>query len=246
MFRLTTNADLIDLKMTNPGDIFPTNKAFEWSWGLKSFGYMLAFREALKLRTELGRVSILEAGIGLGAILYHKVREFADFVGVDQVGFYSEDAFRVACDQRKEMRFVDGLMGDFNSAIPDSSIDLTCSISVLEHVPQDKIDSVVADLARVTKSGGRFVHTLDVHRGKRAVWEAYKNALDNNGFKFDQPPQPIDFTVDGLLYEPLAVVFRAYEKNQNTSISVRSYVVVMGRLQFSQRIGRTQPLNPIK
>ena len=211
MFKLATNEDFLNLKMISPGDIFPENNALEWKWGLKSFGYMFVLNEVEKLSEKENRPIILEAGMGLGNILYNKISSIADFIGLDKAGFYDKESFAMARDNAPVMQFVNGFLGEFIPDINDKSVDMTCSISILEHIPLSEIVNVVSDAARITKPGGKFVHTVDVNAGKDPIlWETYRSSLLSHGFEFDEPPQKIDFSRDGLLYEPLSIVFRTY------------------------------------
>ncbi len=220
MFRLATNIDMLSLKFEGPGDIFSKNQHVEWSWGLKSFGYMLAVKHINSL--EISRPVVVEAGAGLGDILYKKLFDRIDYTAVDRAGFYDEVRFKEALASRGSSKFVDGHFGDFCDELPDESADVICSVSVLEHVPPEQIHSAVEDMTRVLKPGGLFVHTLDVSKGKAVIWESYLEAIYANKLEFSESPQPIDFTDDGLLYEPLPIVYRTYQKKEDLKLKKKA------------------------
>ena len=74
--------------------------------------------------------------------------------------------------------------------IPDSSIDLIWSKSVLEHIHLEKFDSILKELYRVLKSGSVCVHSIDFRdhlsgsinnlRFSKNIWESY--LFKNSGF----------------------------------------------------------------
>ena len=47
--------------------------------------------------------------------------------------------------------------------LPDGSVDLVISKSVLEHVPDRQVASQLADLHRVLRPGGVMIHIIDLH-----------------------------------------------------------------------------------
>jgi SAM-dependent methyltransferase len=60
-----------------------------------------------------------------------------------------------------KVRFIIDHMGRFNPALPDGYFDLVFSISVVEHIPLDRLDDFFRDCARVLKPGGRLLHAID-------------------------------------------------------------------------------------
>jgi SAM-dependent methyltransferase len=82
-----------------------------------------------------------------------------------------------------DFRVADGRNLDW----PDASFDHGYSISVLEHIPEPGDERALAELARVTRSGGRVVLTLPYSRVYREDWSdapAYANhgAVDGRYF----------------------------------------------------------------
>jgi SAM-dependent methyltransferase len=57
--------------------------------------------------------------------------------------------------------FYECLMGESQGIIPDQHFDVLFSVSVVEHVPSDKLPAFFADNLRVLKPGGLMVHLID-------------------------------------------------------------------------------------
>ena len=60
------------------------------------------------------------------------------------------------------VRYVKKPMGFFDPEIPDNYFDCVFSISTLEHVPEQLWPSIISDMLRVTKPGGRQLHSIDI------------------------------------------------------------------------------------
>jgi SAM-dependent methyltransferase len=54
-------------------------------------------------------------------------------------------------------------MGDFDEVLADESFDVLFSVSVIEHVIDDRVSACFADMARILKPGGRMLHAIDVY-----------------------------------------------------------------------------------
>ncbi len=61
------------------------------------------------------------------------------------------------------VRHVRANMGEFSAELADASFDVIFSISVLEHVPCDKLADCFADMARLLRPGGRMLHAIDLY-----------------------------------------------------------------------------------
>lgn len=85
-------------------------------------------------------------------------------------------------------------LGDFSQEIPEGYFDVVFSISVLEHVPSENLESLFADAWRVLKPGGSSIHAIDVYLGdadnirvnKRI--DEYRIAAEKVGFIFEVEP----------------------------------------------------------
>ena len=186
-------------------------------FGLKSFGYHLIANKVRELANLGAKPSVLEMGAGLGSILVESIGGIARYTNVDQEGFYDSAKYANAVEKRKGGTEISGLMGQFLvGQLADNSFDLTCSVSVIEHVPISDIPNCAADCARVTKPGGFFVHTLDVTSDQESIWTAWRKAIERD-FEFVQPPQPISFGEDGLLYESAGQMISVARQAKNRS-----------------------------
>jgi SAM-dependent methyltransferase len=58
---------------------------------------------------------------------------------------------------------VDAYVGDFDGALEADSFDVAFSVSVVEHVVDDKIAAFHRDLIRILKPGGIFLHAIDLY-----------------------------------------------------------------------------------
>jgi ubiquinone/menaquinone biosynthesis C-methylase UbiE len=59
--------------------------------------------------------------------------------------------------------FIQGYMGEFIQQVPDDYFDYIFSVSVIEHVPLDGLESFFADCSRVLKPFGRMFHAIDTY-----------------------------------------------------------------------------------
>jgi SAM-dependent methyltransferase len=58
---------------------------------------------------------------------------------------------------------VNAYVGDFDDALAADSFDVAFSVSVVEHVVDDKTGSFHSDLMRILKPGGIFIHAIDMY-----------------------------------------------------------------------------------
>jgi SAM-dependent methyltransferase len=234
MFRLAKNSDMVDYRMVSPISVYPLGKHENWSWGLKSLGYMFVLQRIKELHINGGHgLSFLEAGAGYSNCFYINRPDQSKYTIMDMPGFYPGDQFRKRHKERSESKLIEGLVGDFNPNVKDESIDTIFSVSVLEHVPLNKIDDFVQDAKRMLKSGGIMLHSLDLNRNHKKIWDQYKNSLLDHGFQFHEEPEEIDYTQDGLFFEPLSIVFSAYEKSNDVALKSKAASKSQGTILIS-------------
>jgi len=93
------------------------------------------------------------------------------------------------------VRHVRASMGEFSPELADASFDVVFSISVLEHVPGDRLAECFADMARLLRPGGRMLHAIDLYVDDEprpsAPVEAYRSAaMDPKlGLAWIEPPK---------------------------------------------------------
>lgn len=63
------------------------------------------------------------------------------------------------------VRNVRVFMGEFSDQLQDNEFDLTFSISVIEHVPNQNLAKFFEDVHRITRSGGLTIHLIDMYVG---------------------------------------------------------------------------------
>lgn len=92
------------------------------------------------------------------------------------------------------IKMVKSYMGDFDINIPRNYFDVLFSISVIEHVPIDKVMLFFQDCYRVLKPGGIMAHAIDAYvrdvpTKRLEIIELYKQAVETQGFEWDSPPK---------------------------------------------------------
>ena len=63
----------------------------------------------------------------------------------------------------KGVRTVCAYMGEFSSELESNYFDFVISVSVVEHVSLDTLDTFFKDCARVLKPGGHMIHAIDTY-----------------------------------------------------------------------------------
>ncbi len=65
----------------------------------------------------------------------------------------------------RHVKNIASLLGDFNDDIADESFDIVFSISVIEHIPNDRLDKFFEDGLRILRPGGLWLHAIDAYVG---------------------------------------------------------------------------------
>lgn len=63
----------------------------------------------------------------------------------------------------KNVHNISAYVGDFDKTLADETFDVIFSISVVEHIETEKLDSFFHDSLRILKPGGRFLHAIDMY-----------------------------------------------------------------------------------
>lgn len=98
---------------------------------------------------------VLDAGCGVDYPLYKWLALHCDVTAVD-----SDE--RIETLSHEGVTFLKRDLGDLG--LPDETFDLTCCVSVLEHMSREAALEALAELARVTKPGSFVLVTVDVPR----------------------------------------------------------------------------------
>ena len=206
MFRLASCNDLIRLKAKYSDLLYPE----EYQWGLKQFGTLFCYDTIL----ESGAKSVLEAGAGMNLFFDHNLDSDIDYWVADKSGFYG-DEFNAFLSRRKRTSYVESLLGDFDPLLEKEKFDLIFSISVLEHTNDENLGSAFADMARILKSGGSIVHTIDLNTAEIESRQSFfMGAAISAGFSFDGSSRivPRFDSFEPVLLEPLETVYKYYYK----------------------------------
>jgi ubiquinone/menaquinone biosynthesis C-methylase UbiE len=70
------------------------------------------------------------------------------------------DIFKSEPGSQPSVRYFLANAGDYSREVPDDYFDVVYSVSVLEHVPADRMRDVFMDMIRVTKPGGLLLHNV--------------------------------------------------------------------------------------
>lgn len=77
-------------------------------------------------------------------------------------------------------------VGEHSELLPSNHFDALFSISVVEHVPNQSLESFMEDQIRALKVGGEFIHAIDIYIEDKPSnyyqgrWEAYREWVDND------------------------------------------------------------------
>lgn len=144
---------------------------------------------------------------------------------IDDSGFYEPTQFATSATRRKNTTFVSGLVGQKLDDAPPDHFDLIFSVSVLEHVPPDDIQSVADHIYELLRPNGRIIHSLDLPLKYAPMRSArWFKALQNSGFDI---PHPTPFTAAGeapdgsIIMEPMHIVHEYYGWNAKSEQRVQ-------------------------
>lgn len=135
----------------------------------------------VNLIEEYKPAKILELGHGGFSFIFELFYDELEMWGLDDFltdsSVESEDLARIRQEYPK-VKFIKGFMGDNIPELPDNYFDLVYSVSVIEHVPDEKLKSFFEETVRVTKPGGIVSHSYDVYfrQDTGKVFEAYENS----------------------------------------------------------------------
>ena len=146
-------------------DIIRKREFFEW-WekGLASrdVRHLKNIQDAWVM-SELGDrkgLRIAEIGGGDSRLLSHLAKHNS-CVNVDKFEGLGNGPKEVA--KIKGVEVVPTYMGEFSKKLQDESFDVVFSVSVLEHVPSEKLGDCFADMSRLLPPGGWMLHAIDVY-----------------------------------------------------------------------------------
>ena len=210
MFRLALVPDLLNAKLAcDPNDLYPG----VYAWSLKQMGTLFVLEKIREFRKG-ACCRLLEGGAGRNPFFYKKFYPSFDYSVLDEPKHFSDEQMDEASKRRPGATHHSGYLGDFLPSISDASFDCIFSVSVLEHVPVEKVQDVCADMYRALKPGGRILHSIDLFGNDRLTEYAatYERELSRAGFKgLDPQPQISCYpSTEAVLFEPLEIVANHY------------------------------------
>lgn len=145
---------------------------------------------ALSLLSETQDLTIAEVGGGNSRVL-RKLSEQNECWNIDKfegVGQGPTEMMALA-----GVKVVRSYLGDFDTAIPNRYFDVVFSVSVVEHVPTEKLDNFFADCHRILKPGGMMAHAIDLYifdavNDRLQIIDRYRTAIEKQGFTWYAAP----------------------------------------------------------
>ena len=133
-----------------------TTRAFEYPW---------AYQQITKHGSHL---KVVEIGGGLSGLQFVLARDGHHVTNVDPGLAAKGRGWRL--DPQFHRRLCESFGANVelapttldNAGIPEGTVDIVLSVSVLEHLTDDEIDEVVARVSRLLKAGGLLVLTIDL------------------------------------------------------------------------------------
>ena len=186
---------------------------------LKAMGYA----HVLEHIDRHGPARVLEFGHGHGSTLFFLAAPPFELWALDahvDVHYWTREEFqgrRAAADRMwPGVHFVDGLVGPGRNTLPSAGFDMLCSVSVLEEIPLDDVDGVVADAARLLRPGGLFVNSIDLTTLYTAHVERFFACHEKYGFRWLDPAAslPLVWDIHTVAFEDPCFVMRHYLGNQ--------------------------------
>ncbi len=185
---------------------------------LKDFGYMAL----MELIEEQAPCRFLEFGHGFNSTLLAKFGAACEAHGVDDyqgLPYFPpkheweelyENWIRTPCPDAHLHR---GLLGDGDiEGLAANSFDLLVSVSVLEELPPEVLERVVAHSYELLKPGGMFAGSFDVQLKHTDRVDPFVDAIRQAGFEMDRVETPNwESRFNELLIESPSTVMLTYQ-----------------------------------
>lgn len=115
---------------------------------------------AISLLAQTADLKVLEVGGGDCRVL----RNFADRHECWNAERFEGAGIGPTVEYRYPgIKNISAYLGDFSSDLPSNYFDLVFSISVVEHIEDEKYASFIQDISRILKPGGVTAHAVDVY-----------------------------------------------------------------------------------
>jgi SAM-dependent methyltransferase len=167
-------------------------------------------------------VRILEVGHGFSPDVMSHFQDKHDVNGVDddqKLHYFQDWDWDFLFDYHiaphcKNVTFHRGLIGSGSQPVTleEGSFDVIWSISILEEVKPEVVESIIVSAGRLLKPGGWLIGTHDLLVPKfRERVELHLNAHRQAGLEIPQAPEPASLEIDwryALLEDPVVVMLR--------------------------------------
>lgn len=192
---------------------------FEWcDAGLVDFGRLdiKAAQDAWVLSRLAGSKGLRIAEIGGGdSRVLAKLKADNDCWNIDRLEGKHGGPARETIVMHQGVKYVDAYLGDFSSDLPSSYFDVVFSISVIEHVPDERYQSFFRDMSRIMKPGTKTYHAIDFYVGdvpRRPVDDKLNSlrvsSCNETGLYFDEVPDyptPLTFNCSQVSNSDMAM-----------------------------------------
>jgi hypothetical protein len=97
-------------------------------------------------------------------------------------------------NSEKGINVVKSYLGEYSKELPSNYFDVLFSISVIEHIEKNMLNSFFDNSYRILKPGGMIAHAIDIHlyddpqKNGRDV-KRYCSAVQNSAFEWLLPPK---------------------------------------------------------
>lgn len=237
MFRFARCHDLISLKIkykdrwsqeSDMALIKMKDKYFKYfdffQWNVKEMGTLFCTDQILNNNCQ----KLLEVGPGYNLYFDRNYSKTHEYWVIDRSDYYPEKIFNKALKKRKRAIYIEGLMRDYLSELKNDFFDIVFSVSVLEHVPEDKLINCYKDMYRVLRTGGIIAHSIDVNFSKTETLPPnHLKAIKKAGFVVDGE---ISWkwklggnTQEATLTQPLANVYGIWRSQNLKKAFIREY-----------------------
>lgn len=144
----------------------------------------------VSLLSEKSDLKIAEVGGGHSRVL-QKLSPRNECWNIDKFEGQGQGPTEVV--ELANVKIVRAFLGDFDTAIPDQYFDVVFSVSVVEHVPGERLNAFFADCHRILKPGGMMAHAIDLYisdspETRLGVIDAYQTAIESQGFEWFAVP----------------------------------------------------------
>jgi hypothetical protein len=107
---------------------------------------------------------IAEIGGGVSRVLA-KLKADNECWNIDRLEGKHGGPSRATMVTHEGVMYVDAYLGDFSDDLPSNYFDIVFSVSVIEHVPDDKYHVFFKDMSRIMRDGAETYHAIDFYVG---------------------------------------------------------------------------------